>query len=451
MTNVTQILRGLLALDHLERRALANWLLVWVVLANVGFVVTYLVGSPTRVSEIFLFGFLGFVVRGRSLGIQAFAFAAGLAYSVVNFISSLFNLPPYEIVDSIRFLKDWRFFSSGEYIIFALYFSAVLAIAYLALRRPTNFSGRRSATFAFIVTGFVAIINVWIGHDTLGHFKRLPVESAPFSSAVENSSFLPATGTPPHHLMVVMVESLGQPIANAELRRLIFARYKDVSVRSRFDIRTGTTTFYGSTTAGEVRELCGRWGGYHDLVERKDYDCLPARMLDQGFETSAYHSFSGDFFDRRSWYPNIGFQNQFFRDELVAQGAETCGGVFPGACDRDVPKQLAERLKSADKPQFVYWLTVNSHLPVPYNSNLEADDCARLSAELATEFPMICRQVAIWDQIDQALVKEITAPDFPATDILIVGDHMPPYLYRKSRLQFAPDQVPWILLKWRGS
>ena len=53
------------------------------------------------------------------------------------------------------------------------------------------------------------------------------------------------------------------------------------------------------------------------------------------------------------------------------------------------------------------------------------------------------------DAIDKALVKEIVAPDFPATDILIVGDHMPPYLYRKSRLQFSSEHVPWLLLKWR--
>ena len=108
-----------------------------------------------------------------------------------------------------------------------------------------------------------------------------------------------------------------------------------------------------------------------------------------------------------------------------------------------------QRLKAAEKPQFVYWLTVNSHLPVPHQSNLGADECERISATLATEFPMICRQVAIWDQIDKALVKEITTPDFPATDILIVGDHMPPYLRRKSRLQFSSGQVPWLLLKWR--
>jgi phosphoglycerol transferase MdoB-like AlkP superfamily enzyme len=169
-----------------------------------------------------------------------------------------------------------------------------------------------------------------------------------------------------------------------------------------------------------------------------------------GAQTTAYHSFDGQFFDRDKWYPNIGFDKQLFRSELSKGGAEACGGVFPGVCDRDVPRQLAAHLKAANKPQFVYWLTVNTHLPVPERNNLDTENCERVSPKLASEYPMICRQIAIWDAIDAAMVKEITAADFPPTDILLVGDHMPPYFDRKSRTQFAPDRVPWLLLKWRG-
>ena len=128
-----------------------------------------------------------------------------------------------------------------------------------------------------------------------------------------------------------------------------------------------------------------------------------------------------------------------------------CGGVFAGACDRDVPPLLAAQLKQGKRPQFVYWLTLNSHLPVPPGLNLDVDHCERISATLAEQYPMICRQFALWDQIDAALVKEITAADFPPTDILIVGDHMPPYFDRHHRSQFAPDRVPWLLLRWKDA
>ena len=82
--------------------------------------------------------------------------------------------------------------------------------------------------------------------------------------------------------------------------------------------------------------------------------------------------------------------------------------------------------------------------------NLDVDNCETHSAVLAADFPMICRQFALWNQMDDAIIREITAKDFPESDILIVGDHMPPYYDRHHRSQFAPDQVPWILLKWKG-
>lgn len=63
---------------------------------------------------------------------------------------------------------------------------------------------------------------------------------------------------------------------------------------------------------------------------------------------------------------------------------------------------------------------------------------------------MICRQFAIFDAIDKALVAEITASDFPEADILIVGDHMPPYYDRHHRSQFDPERVPWLYLRHKG-
>ena len=159
------------------------------------------------------------------------------------------------------------------------------------------------------------------------------------------------------------------------------------------------------------------------------------------------HSFTGAMFKREDWYPNVGFQKRSFNSELEAAGARKCGGVFPGACDRDIPKQIAARLKAATQPTFLYWLTLNSHLPVPPGLNLNVDHCQRISALLAAEYPQICRQFAIYHDIQVALASEITAKDFPDADILMVGDHMPPYFDRHDRTQFDAGHVPWLYLK----
>jgi hypothetical protein len=134
---------------------------------------------------------------------------------------------------------------------------------------------------------------------------------------------------------------------------------------------------------------------------------------------------------------------------LAGPGASRCPGVFPGACDRDVPRGIGEALRTAHRPQFLYWLTLNTHLPVASSESLHTADCASFDPALNRDSPMICRLLQLFDETAAALSSEIAAEDFPATDVLIVGDHLPPFFDRHSRRQFEPDRVPWILLRAR--
>ena len=90
-----------------------------------------------------------------------------------------------------------------------------------------------------------------------------------------------------------------------------------------------------------------------------------------GYETTAVHSFKGDLFERTDWYPKIGFDHMLFEPDLKALGADDCPGVFPGACDTDVGDILAKRLASAKGSQFIYWLTLNTHVPVVARKSME--------------------------------------------------------------------------------
>jgi phosphoglycerol transferase MdoB-like AlkP superfamily enzyme len=92
-------------------------------------------------------------------------------------------------------------------------------------------------------------------------------------------------------------------------------------------------------------------------------------------------------FKRGLWYPNIGFEKREFEKDLRQAGARRCGGVFAGACDRDIPAHIGNTLRAAEKPTFLYWLTLNSHLPVPPGLNLDVDNCERVSPVLARDFP----------------------------------------------------------------
>ena len=433
-----------------EWRAFGNWALVWLVLANAGFAVMWVIGAPPRSAEIVGIGAIGLLVRDRPLAIQVTAFVLALGYSLLSFIAGLFNLGVTSLISSMKFFVEIDPMQSIEYSVGAAAIAALMAAAIWRMRRPQGFTSSKMVLLAVASILALAALDTWIGMGMRGHYKRAAVAGTPFESAMGRSGLVSGATAGQRHIMLIMVESLGDPVANAEMQRLMFRRFNAGAVGARFDVSRGTTTYYNSTTAGEVRELCGRWGDYYDLIDRVDASCLPAQLGKAGYETSAYHSFTGEFFERASWYPNIGFTNRYFANDLMQQGVRPCGGVFPGACDRDVPKLLADRLKQARNPQFVYWLTLNSHLPVPPGLNLDVDQCERVSPTLARDFPMICRQFAIWDAIDTAIVDQITQGDFPPTDILIVGDHMPPYFDRHHRSQFAPDRVPWLMLRWKG-
>ena len=433
-----------------EWRKFANWALVWLLLANIGFAAMWFVGAPPRSGEIMAAGGIGLLVRNAPVWVRCAAFLGVMVYSVLGFIAGLFNLALASLLHSLKFFAEIKPTQSLDYIAGGVLLIAIALVAIWTMRRSQGFTNIRLVVLGIVATLALGQVDKAMGHGMRGHYARAADASTPFSSARENAGFVPAALDGQRNLMIIMVESLGKPVGNEDMANLLFARYDDASVTDRFELTRGDTTYFNSTTAGEIRELCGRWGDYYEVLDEADESCLPARLAKAGYETKAYHSFAGSFFDRTQWYPNIGFQQQQFAEDLVTRGTRECGGVFPGVCDRDVPALLAKDLKAADKPQFVYWLTVNSHLPVPPGMNLDVDNCARISQGLAENYPMICRQFALWDQLDRAIIKEITAEDFPATDILIVGDHMPPYYDRHHRSQFAPDAVPWLLLRWKG-
>ena len=431
-------------------RKFFNWLVIWIVLANIAFAAMWFVGAPPRKPAILAAAAVGLVVRHMPVWVRWLGFLGAMIYSVLGFIAGLFNLSIVSLVYSIKFFFEIKPTQSFDYLVGAGMLLGITGLAFWMSRRPQGFADVRLVILAIVAAFGLVNLDVKMGDGMRGHYAREPEAGTPFVSARENSNFAQVSGDSPRNLMLIVVESLGQPVANQTMSDLLFARYSNASVTSRYDVSRGDSVYFNSTTAAEIRELCGRWGDYYELLDQTDASCLPAQLAQAGYETKAYHSFSGAFYERTKWYPNIGFQQQQFAEDLFERGTRECGGVFPGVCDRDVPALLAKDLKAADKPQFVYWLTVNAHLPVPPGMNLEVDRCERISPTLAEDYPMICRQFALFDQLDSAIIKEITASDFPATDILIVGDHMPPYYDRHHRSQFAPDRVPWLLLKWKG-
>ncbi|MEP2990553.1 MAG: sulfatase-like hydrolase/transferase [Parasphingorhabdus sp.] len=441
------------AFPNAELRKFLDWSLVWILLANLPFMAMWFVGAPPRYTEIVAAGFIGLIVKRMPRFVQWLAFLTIMLLSVLSFVAGLFNLAMDSLLYSLQFFAEIKPSNSLEYIAATVVVAGILIASWFLLKRDTNFTKPAHILLAgTLIFGLVGV-DYLMGQGMRGHYFRAAPAGANFESAVKKSGFaLRADGK--RHLVLIMVESLGVPNDNRTMSEKLFAYYDNSAIQAKYDVSRGTSLYYNSTTSGEFREMCGAWGDYYELLDAADaatLNCLPATLSDKGYATHAMHSFEGAFFKRDQWYPNIGFETREFWPELQKRGAEWCGGVFAGACDRQVPKLLAENLKNAKEPTFLYWLTLNAHLPVPPGLNLNVEDCGRVSPGLAKEFPMICRQFAIFDDIDAALVNEITAKDFPDADILLVGDHMPPYFDRHHRSQFDPEHVPWLYLRAKGN
>jgi hypothetical protein len=431
--------------ERRETTALWLWIITWVLLPNLGFAALWVVGSPPRYPDILATGVVGLIVRRASHPVRLLAFIGVVTLSLVMFVCRLFGMSPAYFLETVHFLIELNPLAAREYVVVSFVLLLTIAGAAAILHRPVNYQSRRSLLIASALLVLMAGADFGISYAFRGSYGHTAPSDAEFQSAVQRSGFL-STAVSGRNLVLITVEAMGAP-RDPRIAQRLFAAFQRPEIDRHYNRREGRTRYYGTTTNAEVRELCGYWGNYQPLLQAAGNSCVPALLHRRGYQTTAIHGFSGDFFDRDKWYPHIGFERGIFRNELLKSGAAACLGLFDGACDRDIPARMTSILKSAKSPQFIYWLTLNSHFPVPASAPLHTARCDRFDAELARDRPMTCRMLMLWNESFAALANEVSKPGFPPTDILIVGDHMPPFYSRKQREGFETDVVPWLLLR----
>lgn len=423
-----------------------TWLACWLFLPNLPFLPITALGGPPRFMEVLACGIVGLVGRRLPYPLRAAVWIALLGWLLCNFIARMFNLDVSMIMSVAGLIFDLDLMASTEYVAGGALLLVSAALALFLLRRPADFDRPLLLLAAVATTIVAAAADYAVSHDTMGSYTRIAPEGAPNDSAVERSG-LPALADGKANIVIVLVEAMGEP-TDPQLRARLDAIWMRPALRDRYEITHGRTAFYGSTTSGTVRELCGRWGNFPE-IEAADSGCLPARLRRAGYRTRGYHGFTADFFDRERWWPLIGIDAATFGPDLIKRGARLCINVFTGACDADVPRLIGSDLVASQGPQFVYWVTLNSHLPVIKSTTLGTERCRQFGPEKDADLPMVCRLFTLWEKAATSLTAMALRPDLPPTHILIVGDHMPPFTQQKSRLQFDPAHVPWILLRDR--
>lgn len=423
--------------------------LIFVVVPNLPFLLASYYYVPERLLMMPFYFAAGMVALFIPRPLGPFLFLGVAALDLLVLVCRAFFLGPMLALQALAYLKNINPQQSVLYVGVTLLMLAIgLLMSFLTWRHRASLK-RASPSLAFaLLLGFMAVDgklnNTW---SMFGQFNTPPTE---FDSArMQNGVSAESVAARKTNLFLVLVEGLGAQ-ANPVSKALLSKHFESAALASRFDITFGTSHYFGSTTGAESRELCGRWGDYRDYLTAPAFpNCLPSQMAAAGYETLAFHGFTQDMFSRGDWHPHIGFQKLKFENELLAEYPnsfpERCGSLFKGLCDTDIAAAVKAELTRQDgKKKFVYWLTLNTHVPFVAKTKSSLN-CGMPESEISNK--TTCQLTELWSDLFAELAKIAADPELPPTDILVVGDHNTPLFARAARNNFTQGKVAWYYLK----
>ena len=400
------------------------------------------VSLPPRTISIMAYAMLAVCARRIPFALTAILFLGILAFDLIWTISVSFGLAPSELVTALDHAQHVHVFQSPLYGALIGVLMATSAVTlWLLYRRETLLRANIVAMFAaaLMFAGVDFMTNVSPHYQ----FGTLLGRNVPVESAAAKSGFNAIAGTNGRNVVVGMVEGLGY-LTDPTARRQIDSPLFDRRVTDKYRITEGSVVYYGSTTSGEMRELCDTREPYAEFSKANGSSCLPARLRMRGYATMAVHAFHHGMFERNEWYPVIGFDKEVFGEELVKVTHRLCGNAFRGVCDADLPPIIAQEAAFSKKPKFIYWLTLNTHIPVAPGQALADFGCKKDAGIFGHVH--VCEMAELWHDVFASVSKLALDPSLGPADILIVGDHAPPLWSRRARAQFEAGLVAWYRL-----
>ena len=433
----------------LKNSVTCKWIIVWLILPNIPFLMFWLLGGPPRYAAIGLYYGVGILSTALSFSVVVVIYLAAVCVDLAFFASNTFNLSVKSLLESLVYIKNLNIAASKDYVIFGsvLAFSVPLTLYFY---RKWQHDIRKISLLPVTVAVLVlCAVDSLLQFTTNYHIGQYLPRSDGFNSAVLESDFEAHLQLDkPDKVLFVMIEGWGV-LRNTDYHKRILGELSAEQLPARYEFLEGTAPFFGSTTAAEIRELCGSWDEYGKYMDSRFSECLPHKMKGWGYDTYSIHGFTKEMFQRNHWYPNIGFIESEFLEDLWLPSLGLCEGVFTGICDTDIAEHINSRLGSGGEKQFVYWLTLNSHLPIHPNTLQEHYACNGSTSEFGSH--RICMIANVWSSVFKSIESILDTEAGEKMSVLIVGDHSPPYWGRHEKSYFLPDRIPWILIKPKAS
>lgn len=247
--------------------------------------------------------------------------------------------------------------------------------------------------------------------------------------------------------VLIIVESWGLPV-DSSLQHALVEPYYRADLIAHYSVLQGSVPFGGGTVGGEARELCGSTTGVAiiDASASELKNCLPAQLEAAGYDNIALHGMNRNWFSRADWYPLAGFREVHFHTDFQAEHLPDCIGAFRGTCDASIAEWIATRMtRTQASPYFIYWVTLNSHLPVPSHPQLSSPASCPfiMSSEGSTA---LCAWLQLEVNVHEAIYRLAMQHQTRPTVFVVVGDHAPPFSDVGLRKDFSDKVVPYVVL-----
>tara|TARA_Y200000002_G_C22677621_1_gene662763 strand:+ start:1118 stop:2095 length:978 start_codon:yes stop_codon:yes gene_type:complete len=244
------------------------------------------------------------------------------------------------------------------------------------------------------------------------------------------------------NIILIIVESLGFSL-DKKVHSFLVDDLKNDNLNDIYDVKfKNLDAASGSTVTAEFRELCGvKFNDYSsDII---DLNCIPRKLKSKGYEVYAAHPYLNGYFNRREWWRKIGFSNTFFMTGIKKDSLPTCSGAYKSLCDDMFFKHVFNNVSERSSPFFLYYLTIEGHLPTKIHSEKDYLKCINQTKTNRT----ICGNLISNKKFLKSVFSTLEESKITNTKVYIVGDHVPKSFLLKSKNIYRDNQVQVITLK----
>ncbi len=397
-------------------------------------------------------------------------------FDLFNIISKLFLFKIDDFIQSISFVKLYNF-SLNQIFIFIFFVTYLIIIKLIVKKTKSTIdqNKKKYIIFIFILYFLIFLLDALNGSGRLftqrehdineTHIKKNIISplykeykvayqdmandtiSTLKDTSVSFKSFLKDSSG---NQLVILVESWGiikDTLLQGELVKIISNSF----YKKGFNVSSGNSKYYGSTTAAGLRELLNASGSYSYFINKSSNKTKYISILDvktnQGYDTYMFHPYTGEMFSRSKWWKNLGAKNLFFRENYLIDNNFKAEEVdedarFPSIKDDTFFDYLLQKTQKSKK-KFVYYLTVNSHLPytkiVSEHNPSSGFNIEKMPITNEAKFHLIHIKNLI-----EYFSQKIEANEW--NKILIIGDHTPPFSTLTDRNFYVDGKVPYLLI-----